>query len=222
MNAMKTALFVIAALASFAAPAQADGANGERWPRWYVGLAGGVSFLTDADVRGVSTGKLRYNEGLIGTASLGYRPFFGIRYLDDLRFELEGGYHANGLESATLGGVVTPARHRLHSWSTLGNVFYDVRNGSKFTPYVGAGAGWAFSTLRTGSGLGNTSERDNGFAYQFLAGLSYAPASIPLTEWSLGYRYFMLNDMELNATGGGLKLQDNASHSVEIGGRFRF
>lgn len=203
--------------------AYADAMQGERWPRWYLGLSGGMQFLTDTDISGTAPGKVDFDDsGVVATASLGYRPYFGVPALDSMRIEFEAGYHRSDLSSFSGAGGTAGLRGDTTVLSYMGNVYYDFRNSSRLTPYLGAGLGGASVRLPRTSGLGNTGNKDNVFAYQFLAGLAYSPASIPLTEWSLGYRYFRLNDPEFTTAGGRITLDDYDAHSVELGAKFRF
>ena len=55
-----------------------------------------------------------------------------------------------------------------------------------------------------------------------MAGVSYAPSSLPMTEWILGYRYFVANEPEFRSATTPIKLDDYTAHNVEVGGRFRF
>jgi opacity protein-like surface antigen len=161
--------------------------------------------------------------GYILPASLGYRPALENAFANGFRFELEGGYHNNSLDSAVISGTPTVVSKHVRIWSAMGNAFYDFRNESQWTPYIGAGAGWADVDLPTTSGLGNVDNDDKTFAYQFMGGLAFSPTTIPLTEWTLGYRYFALNNAKFSTGGGSkLKLDNYGSHNVELGARFRF
>lgn len=206
-------------LSIMAAQAQAD----ERWPNWYAGLSGGVTFLGDSDISGSSTGELGYESiGGIGTFALGYVPPAAFQPFSNMRFEAELGYHYNGTDGATIGGAPVAAGDQLQAVSYMGNIYYDFRNNSRWTPYLGAGAGGATVSLSKRSGLGNTTSNDNVFAYQFMGGLSYAPVTMPMTEWGLGYRYFATQDPEFRTATGQIKVEDYRTHNVEVGGRFRF
>lgn len=187
------------------------------WPRWYVGLSGGVTYLDDSDVSGTSTGELSYDMGGVATASLGYSLH------QNIRMEFEAGYHENSLDGSVLGGTAASAPGRLRVASYMVNAFYDFRNGSQFTPYVGGGAGLAQVSLSHDSGLGNTADdEDNTLAYQFMAGIAYAPTSMPFTEFGLGYRYFAVDSPQFSTGGGNVKLDDVAAHTAEVGARFKF
>lgn len=223
---MKSTLIATAGAAAFMAATAAAAApaadSGDRWPHWYVGLQGGVGFLQDTSLRGAKTGKASYDTGWTGAASLGYRPAFGSPMLDDLRFEVEEGYHKTRMKHALLNGTPTAIGDNTDVWSTMGNVYFDLHNDSRFTPYVGAGGGMARVGLRKSAALGNTGETDTKFAYQFLAGIAYAPASIPLTEWTLGYRYFVVPTPEFSTATTPLKLNNYKYSDIELGARFEF
>lgn len=219
---MSLALVSLAPVAAQATP-EAGLHSGERWPRWYVGISGGVQFLSDADIRAAGIpGDAEFDTGGIFTGSLGYRPRFGNEFLDGFRVEAELGYHFAGLDRSTGGGVAVPLRGTATAWSYMGNLYYDIRNSSRFTPYVGAGAGGAHVKIPQNAALGTADESEDAFAYQFMAGVAYAPVSIPLTEWSLGYRYFAVSDLEFGSGATRLDVDGLDAHSVELGAKFRF
>ncbi len=210
-----TSLFALA----LSSVAHAD----QAWPRWYIGLSGGVTYLDDSDVSGTATGEQGFDMGGVAAVSLGYQMPFGMQPFSNMRMELEAAYHENTLDATTLSGVSTASPGRLRVASYMVNAFYDFRNNSQMTPYVGAGVGIATATLSHNSGLGNTSDdEDNTMAYQFMAGLSYAPTSMPNTEWGFGYRYFVVDSPEYTTTGGKVKLDDVTAHTAEVGARFKF
>ncbi len=219
MNKLLPALgFCALALSATQANAQQ-----QYWPKWYVGLSGGVTYLDDSDVSGTSTGELGHDTGGAVTASIGYILPVGVQPMSNMRVELEIGYHENSLDNATLSGVATASPGRVRMASYMGNLYYDFRNSSRWTPYLGAGAGLAQVMLSHDSGLGNTQDdEDNVMAYQFMAGFAYAPASMPMTEWGIGYRYFVAHDPEFSTATGNVKLDNIAAHTAEIGARFKF
>jgi opacity protein-like surface antigen len=211
-------LSVIAALTAATLFTTTANADQERWPRWYVGLSGGVTFLGDTDLSGGTTGNLDYDMGGIGTLSLGYMPPLTMQPLSNMRIEAELGYHYNQTDSLVLAGTPTATDGYIRAISYMGNLYYDLRNMSRWTPYFGAGAGGAQLTLSRGSNVGNTDTTDTVFAWQLMAGLGYSPVTMPMTEWTLGYRYFVAQSPEF----GDIELDDYTAHNVEIGGKFRF
>lgn len=217
---MKKITAAAAAMALIASQSHAQ----ERWPRWYAGLSGGPTFLDDSDIGGASTGELDYDTtGGFGVVSLGYMPPSAFQPFSNMRLEAELGYHHSGIDGVTIGGTpVANPRGAVQMISYMGNVYYDFRNDSQWTPYLGAGAGGARVSLSKNSGLGNTGGNDNVFAYQFMGGIGYSPRSLPQTEWVLGYRYFAIQDPEFRTATTPVEIEDYNTHNVEIGGRFRF
>lgn len=206
-------ILTLSAAAAHAAPT---------WPNWYVGLNAGVTFLDDQDISGGVTGNADSDAGWAGAVSLGYAPPSTMQPFSNMRFEAELGYHFHGLDSLVLSGTPTATNGDIKAMSYMGNLYYDFRNESGWTPYLGAGAGGARVMLSKNSGIGNTDRQDNVFAYQFMAGVFYAPRSMPMTEWGIGYRYFVAQDPEFASATTPIKLDDFTAHSVELGARFRF
>lgn len=229
MNASRSTLFALAlagatTLSSIAEAASNYGAKpGQQWPRWYAGVSGGVEFLNDSDIKATPNGNLEYDSvGGVVTGSIGYMLPFEQAFWNGFRLEGEFGYHSIGLDSYTAGGTTSAAGGQARVLSYMGNVYYDFRNQSRWTPYVGGGAGLANFHIDRNKVGGNTETSDDVFAWQLMTGLSYAPASIPMTEWSLGYRYFTLSDPKLQAGASRVRFDDFNAHSVEVGAKFRF
>jgi len=211
-----------AGIITLAAIAQAQAAQTqERWPRWYVGLSGGLTFLADSDISGASSGSLEFDAGFGGNVALGYQPAIAMQPFSSMRFEVEGGYHSNSLDTSTIGAVTTNGSGNMSAWTYMANAYYDFRNSTGWTPYVGAGAGMADVHLSRSSGAGNTDSEDNVFAWQLMAGMAYSPANTPLIDWVLGYRFLDTNDANFNTATSRIEAEYQ-SHSVEAGMRLRF
>ncbi len=207
-------------LSASAAEAATDNHTG-MFGNSYFAVSGNASWMRNSDTLNTATGEtgnVDYNTGWAAQAALGYMlPSWG-----DFRFELEGGYHQAGLDTTTtsITGTTNPGG-TMKIASYMGNIYYDLRSfhlGSKLVPYVGAGAGGAYTWIPRNSGLSNTDRSDNSFAYQFMAGLSYVAASMPNTDWSLGYRYFAVHDPKF----GAVEFDTVSSNSIELGARFHF
>jgi opacity protein-like surface antigen len=212
--------FVIAGLAAITAmtafsSAQAD----ERWPRWYVGITGGYTYMGDEDISGGSASKMSTDDGFGIGGSIGYLPSSSMPLLNALRFEAEVTYHQNDEGTLHLrNGTSVSGSGTYDSTAYMANVFYDMPTGTGWSPYIGAGIGMATLHLPSSSAIGNSSSSDNEFAYQGLVGIGYSPESIPNTEWLLGYRYLATDDGEF---GGGTSVKYSTS-SVEAGLHLRF
>ena len=153
---------------------------------WYAGVSGDVTWMQHT------------NTGGGGNVELGYQ-------LPHVRVEAEGGYHTAGGD----GGYGDT-----HYYTYMGNLYWDIGSvsgsysGWQVTPYIGGGLGDA-QIHRGASGISGTSS-ENSFAYQGMAGLTFASASMPNTDWSLGYRYLGADDTNPRAS------------NVELAARFRF
>ena len=96
--------------------------------------------------------------GFAGALSAGYT-------LDNLRFEVEYLHRRQGDDSSLLPGTTDVTRGKGREWlqppsasisdfqanQFFVNAYYDFRNDSPWTPYLGAGIGWAHTSLRYGN-----------------------------------------------------------------------
>ena len=192
-------------------------AAAERWPRWYVGLSGFLPYVSKADVSGAAaSGDLKFGIGGGAAVALGYMPPGNGSFLDAMRFELEYSYRKNSndsLNGADVSGDIASKAGML-------NVYYDITTGTKWLPYLGLGAGWDQLELNMpGSGISN--EHDSVFAYQLMAGIGYAPETMPRSVFSLGYRFFSTAKPEFSGTAGNVKTEYDV-HNLEAGARFAF
>ena len=67
------------------------------------------------------------------------------QHMIPLRFELEGALRGNNERTWT--GHFGECKETFNATTLLANVYYDFHNSSAFTPYVGAGLGFAFNYL---------------------------------------------------------------------------
>ncbi len=114
----------------------------------------------------------------------------------------------------------------MNAYSAMLNLLYDINTGTPFTPYIGAGIGWAFldaNDIKRGSGFA-VDDTDNRFAYQGIVGVAYSLT--PQWKLSLDYRYFATLDPEFtakNAAGVSRNVEsDYNSHAVMLGLRYHF
>lgn len=171
---------------------------------WYLRADAGFVAGTGAavSVAGVAAGVDVAGSGWSVGAGLGYRfaPFLrgevGVDYLSR---------GAGNLAGAHLGSSATVA---------LANLYWDIVAIGGFTPYVGAGAGFAIDTLDAPAVLG-VAGNDWQFAWTVGAGVSFAFDDSLSVD--LGYRYLALGSP---AYAGGLALHDAAAHQLRIGVRY--
>lgn len=211
----------VTALAAFAGPAMA----GAAWPNWYVGVRGGVAFLSESDLDGPAlNGKADYDAGYSVSAALGYRPSFAVSSAGSMRIEAEYFYQSNSFGSGNLGGPAGQFGGDVSHSALMLNSYYDFAlANSRFSPYLGAGIGLGHTkaTDVTFSGAPLIDDTDNGLAYNLMAGIGYSPETLPYTTWSVGYRYMGMQDSKYSIGATNIKV-DNDSHNLEAGAQFRF
>ena len=171
---------------------------------WYVSGAGGLAITTDSDFQitennNIGEGDYDFDNGYVLVGSFG-------RDFGDFRFEVEGSYRKNALDSLNLTSVTVAGTTFLGNVSadldgdhtSMGlmlNGIYDIDIGSKFIPFVLAGVGASMQTLDVDSVAGISTDFDDTstvFAYQFGAGISYPLAKNANITGQ--YRYFGSED----------------------------
>lgn len=153
-----------------------------------------------------------------GGLALGYN--FAQRFNLPLRTELEFSYFSEAEGSFSKRG------HRVKQDLDIGtlfaNAYWDFKNQSAFTPYVGAGLGLAFIDSQgkvDGRSLG--SKESTNFAWNAGAGLGYAITKD--LDVSLGYRFAWLGDAKTKSKQGyRAKSEDVYMHQVSLGLRYTF
>jgi len=180
---MIRSLAITTCLATILMAGSALAATSATQKNWYIGADGGVTWLRDSDTGGG------------GNVSLGYR-------FNDWRVEAEAGYH--GADNT-------------HYFSYMGNIYYDFNSAIyhptaswKVAPYLGAGLGDAAVHYGSSSFSTTFHHHSNEVAYQGMAGLNLTAASMPNTDWTLGYRYLGTDNHNLH------------SNNIEAGLRLHF
>lgn len=173
---MKKLLFSVSALLGFSVFTNADAACCENF---YVGALGGADWSrTDNHNHGHHHHHDSKVGGILG-ATVGYRwgDCCGCG-LNGLRTEAEFAYRANKHHHEDGG------HRRVRTTSILANVLYDIQTCYCFTPFLGAGIGYANTSKSHEEG-----HHQKGFAWQLIAGVSY-----PLCDCidvDLEYHYFV-------------------------------
>ena len=267
---MKFRSGLLAATMLVAAPvaAKAQAVNG-----LYIGAGAGANFMHDQSVSGASfpaTGplarfnglrggdgdiKARMDTGFVGLVSVGYG--FG----NGLRLEVEGGYRQNDFDQLassrlTLGRGAS-AGGTEQKYSGMVNVLYDFDSRlfgflglPAFTPYIGVGAGYAWTQHRNtrfsgntgplpGTGFPNgfnsllrTNDGDGAFAYQAIVGGAFPIAAVPGLSITAEYRFFGLAESRrynyqtfvanTPSFRSRVRFEDDYNHSVLLGVRYAF
>lgn len=126
------------------------------------------------------------------------------------------------LQGATVGEVVADGRGSVDTNFLMANVYYDFNQLGAFTPYVGAGAGIGFTTVKyVPSGVGIVDDEETAFAYQAIVGASYAFND--RTALFAQYRYRATEDIETSVDLFPASLDvENRASVFEAGLRFNF
>jgi len=146
-----------------AASAQTDG--------WYAGAEAGVNIVPKAKF-GLADGNSwaqKQDPGYALGGEFGYA--FG-----PVRVEGEVSWRQNDLNKITDAFGTSSAGGNINAVAAMANIYYDFYTGTKFTPYLGAGAGGiniSEDHARAG-GLLVTNDSDLKPGYQGIAGVSYA------------------------------------------------
>lgn len=201
-------------MGAVASIALAGAADAGHFKGWYVGIEGGASWIDDADaVVAFSTSEFGFTTTTPGTFDFdsGWAVFAtaGYAFADHWRIEAELGYRGND---------TTAGAADVGEWSIMLNALYDIPVAPALNVTLGVGAGYDYATLD----LGGADDSDGNFAYQGIAGLSYALGK--RTDLTLTYRYLVVDEpsFAVAAPGGTLifEVDDVTKHSVTVGLRF--
>lgn len=150
---------------------------------------------------------------------LGWQPEIFDTQEGDVRFELEGAYHAFGLDRVRAN---TDPSGDMKATALMANMYYDWHTDTSLSPYVGVGIGRAHMKFGTGEGLGNSDNGDDVTAWQAMAGIAYVDASMPNTIWTVGYKYIDFDQPSFSSAGGDIELDPVHEHTIEFGVNYRF
>lgn len=164
--------------------------------RAYVGLATGLSFHNDSEIS-YGASKVVFSPGVVASGVVGYAFGNGVR--------LEGEVSYRRADFKTIGGDVS-------SLTGLGNFYYDIKNDSTVTPYLGFGLGYSRVDWKPDSGI---SGDDKVLAYQVATGLGIEMSKHVVLD--IGYRYFATQDIMSNSVNA-----EYRNHNVTIGVKYMF
>lgn len=212
--------------------------------------AGAVVNQTDTDV----TSAYKFNKTFDNRVSdkthsdtvFGARVAFGATADFDaygaLRGELELNWNGDATDSNDFDfKIINKYTHSFETktkvYGAMANLYYDIATGTKFTPFVGAGAGMAH--VKVSSGAHGTVEKqafsingdatDNNFAWNATAGVAYNISDSIVLD--IAYRYTDLGAVKSTDTFTMDNLKgkmttdakfDIATHEVMLGARYRF
>jgi len=174
----------------------------------YISGNFGAVIVNDSDIDdGFDTGEFSYDTGFVFVAAL------GTSLQNDTRVEAEFGYRKNDLDEIKVDGFGSAdIDGDFTTTSLMGNAYYDFSTEGSFSPYIGAGLGYA-NVEGDLDDFGD--EDDNVFAYQLILGGSFASSETLSVD--LQYRYFATEDPEFDGLDS-----EYSSHNFMIGLRNSF
>ena len=240
---MKARGFLLAATAivSLAAVSQSNAHN----RGWYVGIESGATWIDDnsvifaqpdySDVSiaadtslsswwGGNSGSIDFDTGWAGLATVGYG------FEKNWRVELEVGYRDNDATLTRNGACEYEYEYCYGSrsyegdfteWTAMVNVIYDVPLTERLDLNIGLGAGVDFVHLDVATGgraIDRIDDSDTRFAFQAIAGLTYAVSK--RLDLTLTYRYLNVSEPAFEGRYQRVELDDVEKHTVTVGLRY--
>ena len=211
---MRAKVFIVAGsvVLGIVAPANAGQNKG-----WYIGLEGGANWVSDNDTTFSTSlpttgpANIEFDTGWAGIATTGYA------FQNNWRLEGELGYRHNDIDA--INGVSNAPGGELNSTSLMVNALYDIPVTNRMTVSLGAGAGAVHAEFDDGV---LDQDEDTRFAYQGIAGLSYAASS--RMDLTLNYRYLRSDASEFQGRHLGhsdfYNTDDIQNHTVTVGLRY--
>lgn len=136
-------------------------------------------------------------------------------------FRLEGELLFNRNELDDLNGFSGNVDGHFATLAGMANAFVDIPTGLGITPFAGAGVGYASVDAKvSNSGADLLDDSDGGLAWQLRAGV--ALGLLPFTDLTIGYRYLVVQDLDMKNATGRVETDEQRSHVAEIGIRFSF
>jgi opacity protein-like surface antigen len=182
----------------------------------YVGGQAGVVFLSDSDIQQGIT-------DLSGSFDTGYGLGLTGGYNFDM-FRLEGElfYKTNAFDEVSAGSGSLSADGDMTALGLMVNAIFDFKNQTRFTPFIGVGAGMAQVSIKdlTLGGLSIADDDDVVFAYQGIAGVGISVT--PALTLDISYKYTATLDPEFSDVTGVPFDAEYMSHNVMAGIRFNF
>jgi len=223
---LTAAVLAFATGAAQAATSSTSNTNDGAWyslpPGWYVSAGGGFNFAPDDNFKAHGAkDKVDYDTGWLGEVALGHA------WGNNMRTEIEGSYRHNNVDEVKGGGAAGGSGD-FHSWNAMLNEYYDFKNRSAWTPYLGVGVGAAFENAHNiGTAFAprtTINDWDTQFAYQGIAGVDYW--TTPRSALGLRYDYFSTTRGKFDTTNaaviGRARDEQYQNHSILVTYRWQF
>lgn len=208
-NQLLGAAAALALLLPLAASASSD-------QGFYLGGNLGVNLPGNAEYEdATNTNTLDSDAGFAGAVSGGYQ------FSNNWRVQGEFGARLNSVSDITGTGAAAPDGN-VNVYSVMADAIYGIPTGTKFTPYIGAGAGVAFVNANSVSTIlgSNIDDTDTVFAYQGIAGIEYDVT--PSLKAGLDYKYFRTANTSFTSAAAVDVDGEYEDHTVTVGLRYIF
>ena len=197
------------AAAALAALPMTTQAQSLQYPGFYIGAEGGLNWLLNTSstsnvfaggLAGSFNSNLNTNLGWTAGGMIGY-DFVGPRVELESRFIQNTG-------TLSVPGANVSAGATVNQVPIMANLYYDFMAGGPFVPYIGAGAGIAFSNVSVN---GNSTYGGAQFAYQGMIGVGWNIDSN--FRLNLEGRYFGTTQPSYNFNVGGAIVSGNYTNN---------
>jgi OmpA-OmpF porin, OOP family len=216
----KAILLGTVAAVSIAAASQSEARN----QGWYVGIEGGANWVDDNDgLLGINSGLPFFSETVTYDTGWAVLATVGYAFDNNWRIELEGGYRQNDIDLVSVPAFFSTSGGELNELTVMANVLYDIPLTDRLDLTFGVGAGVDRAEFEPPAFWGGDDD-DWNFAYQGIAGLSYAITD--RLDLTLTYRYLHVDEPEFTVPGGPnptpehWAMEDVEKHTVTVGLRY--
>jgi outer membrane protein OmpA-like peptidoglycan-associated protein len=183
----------------------------------YIGALGGYNIVQDADLNFGPTARpnseVTFDGGWAAIARIGYG--FALAPAMGMRVELEGNYRDNSADGVSVAGARNGSSGSQQTYGAMVNALFDFDLGF-VTPYIGAGVGYAWTTLEARQGGVTVADDTEGnFAYQGIVGLNFPISAVPGLSITGEYRYFATLENSYG-TSNAFRAANPGSNSVDV------
>lgn len=189
--------------------------------------------VSDRGYNSTIVNKTLNDETIGGRFAVGFKVPLCGGLAKSVRTEIEYGYNNytsnSGSYSHNIGGFSILTGYKIESkiQTVMWNSYYDLDTGTKFTPYIGVGIGYA--NIKEKAGVANqydsqsAKDSEDNFAWNISTGVSYEISSNMDAE--LGYRYTDYGSVKNSENRGYYSSnakRDYDSHEIMLGLRYNF
>lgn len=157
----------------------------------------------------------------------GFRLAYGLKFpagTNAIRTEVEYGYNGKAKLNGTTGvigydpGERIGYRSQIKSQFIMANAYFDFNTGTEWTPYVGAGLGWARvkaeNSLHYENETDSISKSSNNFAWNLTAGIAYEVNTNFTIDAS--YRYADCGKVKTSSSFSDLEYRDTVNTRSKV------